>query len=150
MQPSAQNDVQAKTDLKMRTLRTLWVALCLSIVNLYVMTQLALTRNPEAPMNNALSLTLVAVGLLATLVAVLVRQRFLTKSAEEQRLDMVQQGYVIAGAITEVAALLGLVDFFLTSNRYYYVLFIIAACGQLLNFPRRQHVLDACFKSTNF
>ena len=37
MQPSAQNDVQAKTDLKMRTLRTLWVALCLSIVNLYVM-----------------------------------------------------------------------------------------------------------------
>jgi hypothetical protein len=49
----------------------------------------------------------------------------------------------VAWAITEVGALLGLLDFFKSADRYYYVLFLIAACGQLLHFPRREHVINA-------
>jgi hypothetical protein len=54
----------------------------------------------------------------------------------------------MAWAITEVAALLGLLDFFLTTDRYYYVLLIIAALGLLLHFPRREHVVNAAFKGS--
>ena len=62
-------------------------------------------------------------------VSVVIKKRFLTQSVEQQQLQLVQQGYVIAWAVTEVAALLGLLDFYLTGNRYYFILFIIAACG---------------------
>jgi hypothetical protein len=61
---------------------------------------------------------------------------------------MVQQAYIVTWAINEVAALLGLMDFFLTNDRYYFVLLIIAALGLLLHFPRREHVVNAAFKSS--
>ena len=83
-------------------------------------------------------------------VSVAIKKRFLTQSVEQQQPQLVQQGYVIALAVTEVAALLGLLDFYLTGNRYYFLLLIIAACGQLLHFPRRQHVIDACFKNPTY
>ena len=67
---------------------------------------------------------------------------------EQQNTGMVQQAYVMTWAITEVAALLGLLDFFLTNDRYYYVLLIIAALGQLLHYPRREHVVNAAFKGS--
>jgi len=40
----------------------------------------------------------------------------LTQSVEQQQPQLVQQGYVIAWAVTEVAALLGLLDFFITGS----------------------------------
>jgi hypothetical protein len=80
-------------------------------------------------------------------VAMVIKRKLLAQSVEQQRVPLVQQGYIIAWALTEVAAILGLLDFFATGNPYYFVLFIVAFCGQLLHFPRRQHVLDASFKN---
>jgi hypothetical protein len=129
-------------------MRTLWSALFLSIGVYYVFTLFA--EQPTINPNSALSLTLVAVGVLMIPVSVAIKKRFLTQSVEQQQPQLVQQGYVIALAVNEVAALLGLLDFYLTGNRYYFLLFIIAACGQLLHFPRRQHVMDACFKNPTY
>jgi hypothetical protein len=39
-----------------------------------------------------------------------------------------------------------MLDFFLTNNRYYYALLILAALGLLLHFPRREAVVNAAFK----
>lgn len=47
--------------------------------------------------------------------------------------------------MSEVAALLGLLDFFITSDPYFYALFIIAALGELFHFPRREHFENASF-----
>jgi len=67
---------------------------------------------------------------------------------DQQRVRLVQQAYIVAWAITETAALVGLLLFFLNGNRYYYVLFVIAAAGMLLHFPRREHVINASFKQS--
>lgn len=40
--------------------------------------------------------------------------------------------------------------FFLTGHRHYYLLFIVAACGLLLHFPRREAVMNAAFKGGIF
>jgi len=48
-------------------------------------------------------------------VSVPIKKRYLTQSVEQQQ-PLVQQGYVIAWAVTEVAALLGLLDFFITGS----------------------------------
>ena len=148
MQLSPQG-LQLKIEPRIRTIRTLWIAMLLSIGIYYVFT-LFIGQPKNSNPNSALTLTLVGVGLLTTLISVPIKKKFLARSVEEQRVELVQQGHIIAWAMSEVAALLGILDFFLTGNRYYYVLFLIAAIGQLLHFPRRQQLLDACFKNPAF
>ena len=140
---TSQNDLQLQIEQRIRTMRTVWSAMVLSIGVYYVFTLFA--EQPAVNPNSALSRTLVAVGLLMIPVALAIKKRFLTQSVEQQQPQLVQQGYVIAWAVTEVAALLGLLDFFITGNRYYFLLLIIGACGQLLHFPRRQHVIAAYY-----
>ena len=130
-------------------MRTLWIAMFLS-VGLYYMFTVFQGRSEDIKPNNNLSLMLVGVGLLTTLISFPVKNRLLTRAVEQQQVQLVQQGYIVAWAIAEVAALLGMLDFFLNGNRYYSILFIIAACGQLLHFPRREPVINASFRSPMF
>lgn len=125
-------------------MRTLWIALVLSIGAYYALT--LFVEQPEEHPNTALSVTLLALGLLMVPLSFVIKNKILRQAAEQQRAPLVQQGYIVAWAIVEVAALLGLLDFFVTGHRLYFLLFIIAVCGQLLHFPRRQHLLDASFK----
>ncbi len=120
----------------------------LSVGGYYFFT-LIVERSSEVSPNSTLSLSFVSVALLTIPVSFVVKKKFLTQSVDQQRPEIVQQGYVFALAVVEVGALLGLLDLFVTGNHYYFVPMIIAACGQLLHFPQRQHLLDACFKSTN-
>jgi hypothetical protein len=151
MNPQSANekDPQRNIELRIRTMRTLWIAMFLSIGLYYVLT-LFTGRSEDINPNSTLSLTLVGGALLTTLISFPIKNRLLTRAVEQQQVQLVQQGYVVAWALTEVAALLGLLDFFLTGNRYYYILFIIAACGQLFHFPRREPVINARFKSPMF
>jgi hypothetical protein len=145
--PANQNDPQTNIDLRIRTMRTLWFALLVSVGSYYVFTLIA-TRKENLEPNSNLSLTLLCIGMLTVSVSFLIKSKLLSKATEQQNTGMVQQAYVMAWAITEVAALLGLLDFFLTTDRYYYVLLIIAALGLLLHFPRREHVVNAAFKGS--
>lgn len=129
-------------------MRTLWIAMVLSVGGYYFFTLVAAERSSEVSPNSTLSLAFVVVALLTIPVSFLVRKKFLTQSVDQQRPEIVQQGYIFALAIIEVGALLGLLDLFVTGNHYYFVPMIIAASGQLLHFPQRQHLLDACFKSS--
>jgi len=59
---TSQNDLQLQIEQRIRTMRTLWGALVLSIGLYYVFTLFA--EQPTINPNSALSLTLVAVGVL--------------------------------------------------------------------------------------
>jgi len=128
-------------------MRMLWFAMLMSIAVYFVFTLFAQRKESLEP-NPTISLTLLCVAVLMVLVAFLIKSKLLSKAVEQQNTAMVQQAYVVTWAITEVAALLGLLDFFLTTDRYYYVLLIIAVLGLLLHFPRREHVVNAGFKSS--
>src|SRR5882672_2742472 len=143
MQRSNQDETQLKISARLRALRTIWFAMLVSVGLYYLLTLFTGNPHEDVRPNRQLFLALAAAGLLLVIVGLLLKQKYLNQAANEQRIELVQTGYVVAWAITEVAALLGLLDFFLTGNRHYFILFIIAACGHLLNFPRRQHLLDA-------
>lgn len=143
---NTQKEPQGNIEQRIRTMQILWIGMLLSVGAYYVFTFFS-GRSTEITPNRNLSLILVGVGLLTTLISFPIKNVLLAKAVEQQQVQMVQQGYIVAWAITEVAALLGLLDFFVTGNRYFYVLFIIAACGLLLHFPRREHVIDAGFKN---
>jgi hypothetical protein len=135
-------------EVRIRTMRTLWIALFLSVGMYFVWTAIADRPKNLAP-NSTLFLVLLAIALSTTLVSFPVKSMLVRKAAERQQLQLVQQAYVVALAMCEVSALLGVLDFFVTSNRYYYSLFILAACAQLLHFPRRVHLINASFKSSD-
>ena len=147
--PMNQNDPQADIELRMRTLRTLWFALLLSIVVYFVLTIFWKPAGEPTP-NPTLSLALLLAGAAMTLISFLIKSRLLSRAVDQRQLPMVQQAYIVGWAINEVAALLGMLDFYVTGHRHYYLLFIIAACGLLLHFPRREPVENAAFKNTGF
>ena len=128
-------------------MRTLWIAMLASVGGYFVLT-LFLHRSENASPNVTLSLVLAVIGFFAILISLPLKSRFLNRAAEQQQVSLVQQGYLLAWAVTDVAALLGLLDFFATNDRYYYISFLIAGCGQLLNFPKREHVENASFRSS--
>ena len=140
---------QTDIELRIRTIRTLWITLLLSIGSYYVFTLLA--KRPEnVEPNNTLFLVLVAIALSTTFISFPIKNKLLSRAIEQQQVPLVQQAYVLGLALCEVAALLGVLDFFATGDRYYYILFIIGACGLLLHFPQREHVVNASAKSSIF
>jgi len=147
MNPANQNNPQTEIELRIRTLRTLWFAL-LGSIGIYYGFTLVVERREGLESNPSLSLSLMCVAILMVLVAFVIKTKWLSRALEQKSTGMVQQAYVVTWAITEIAAVLGLMDFFLTNDRYYFVLLIIAALGVLLHFPRREHVVNAAFKSS--
>ncbi len=145
-QSANQNDPQTNVEARVMTMRILWMALLMTVVIYYVIT-IFVTRPEEVEPNPILSLVFICVAVLAVLMSFLIKSRLLSKAVDQHHLGMVQQAYTVAWAITEVAALLGLLDFFKTADRYYPALFIIAALGLLFHFPRREAVVNAAFKS---
>jgi|SRR5215218_1934597 len=146
-QTANQNDPQANIEQRILTMRILWFSMLMSIVIYYVITMFV-KRSEDLAENPSLSLFLLGAGVSTTLVSFLIKAKLLTKAVEQRNVGMVQQAYILTWAITEVAALLGLLDFFSTSHRHYYLLFLIAACGMLLHFPGREPVENAAFKSS--
>ena len=139
------NNTQETIELRLRTMRTLWIAMLLSVGGYFVFA-LFVGRPKNLAANPTLSLGLLGAAVLAALISFPFKSKLLNRAFEQQQVPLVQQAYIVALALVEVAALLGMLDFFTTSDRYYYVFFIIAALGQLLHFPRREHVLNALGK----
>ena len=145
--PANQNDPNANVELRIRTMRTLWTALLLSIGGYYILTKFAKLSEVVTP-NPRLSLALIVGAVLTTLVSFPIKNRLLSRAVDQQQVQQVQQAYIVGWAINEVGALLGMLDFFVTGNPRYYIPFIIAACGLLLHFPKREPVMDAAFKTS--
>jgi hypothetical protein len=135
-------DPQEDFELKIRTLRILWLALIVSIGLYYALTVFIGPREEIEP-NQMVTVVLAVIALSTILISFLIKSKLLTRAVEQQQVQLVQQAYIVAWALTEAAAILGLLDFFLTGHRHYYILFIIAALGQVLHFPRRDHVANA-------
>lgn len=147
MRPQRNPDNPQETfELRLRTMRTLWIAMILSLGGYFVFTLFA-GRSANLHPNPTLSLTFVVMAVSAALISFLVKSKLLNRAIEQQQVPLVQQAYIIALAVTEVGGLLGLVDFFATGNRYYYLPFLIAVGADLLHFPQREHVLKASGKT---
>jgi len=133
---TAQPDIEAGY----RTLLILWFAICMSVLMFLALTRLAPVAAVE---NRNLTLALNSLGLLPVALSFLIKQRALAKSVATQRLDLVQNAYVLSFALCESSALLGLVDHFTTGSRYSYFAFVIAGIGLLLHFPQKQNLVNA-------
>ena len=142
-----------EVDLNKRyqTLLILWFALLMSVVMYFFFVQIAAPpiANAETPPNSSLIIGITALGAVLVLVSFVVKRKLLEQSVEKQDPGLVQKGMIVAVALCEVAALLGLLERFVFGNRDYYLLLSVAALGDLFHFPRRSQLEAASYKSTN-
>ncbi|HMF57274.1 MAG TPA: hypothetical protein VK619_13105 [Pyrinomonadaceae bacterium] len=140
-----ESSTQAAVAARHRTLIVLWGAQLASIGLFALLT--ILIRNGAANTGNrgnaALTLTFTALGAFVVIVSLLMKQKLVARAIEERSLQKLQTAYVVAFAMCEVGALFGLVDFFITGNPYYYLLFVLGVAGLIINFPKRNDILAA-------
>jgi NADH:ubiquinone oxidoreductase subunit 2 (subunit N) len=132
-----------------QTMLVLWFALLMSIVMYFLFSLFATPEVGNEHKNPPSSMFIFGITALATFLVIIsfpVKQRFLQRSVENQDIGLVQKGMVIACAMCEVSALLGLLEHYIIRNREYYLLFILAAGGIALHFPRRSHLEAASYK----
>ena len=138
------NPSDINVDVRYQSILIVWFAIFMSI-SLYFLL-IWMTPKPPDPEKFSLALILSAISILPVAISFFVKSIILTRAAETQNLAQVQQAYVLALALCEVAVLLGVLAHFLAGSSYYVVPRAIGAAGILLHFPRRKHLLDATYK----
>jgi hypothetical protein len=136
-------------DKRYQTLIILWFALLMSIAVYFLFSMFVTPEVHGAgnPSRSLLIVVLTALGTFLVVVSFAVKNKFLERSVEKQDIRLVQKGLVIACAMCEVSALLGLLEYFVIGNREYYLLFVVAALGTAFHFPRRSQLESASYKN---
>lgn len=147
-QPGRYMDVDLNK--RYQTLLFLWFALLMSIVLYFVVALLAAPDAGAAPgsSNSLLTFALASLGTFVVVISFAVKRKLLERSIENQDVALVQKALVVACAMCEVTALMGLLERFIIRNSDYYLLLIVAAIGTVLHFPRREQLQAASYKSS--
>jgi len=137
-------------DKRYQTLVVLWSALLLGIGSFFLFSVLiapGIGNEPRNPRSSLLIVALTALGVFLVTVSFAVKRKLLQRSVEKQDAGLVQQALVIACAMCEASAMLGMLERFLVGKRDYYWLFLFAAAGTALHFPRRSQLEAASYKN---
>jgi hypothetical protein len=116
-----------------------------SIAGLFAITMFA-APEPRGIPSGVVLIVLAAVGALILVLSFAVKRKILERSVEKQDVMLVQQALVVAWAMCEASALLGVVERFVIGSGDHYLLFLIAAVGIALHVPRRNQLLSATWK----
>jgi len=122
-------------------LRIIWLAILAGLVAVFVVTRLV-----EGRAGGGLDVVfwiLLAVGAVGQAASFVLKEKMLKQSAAEQKPELARSAYILAYALCESVALLGLVAHFITGHRYYYWLFIIGGFGVVVHKPQRDDLLAA-------
>jgi F0F1-type ATP synthase membrane subunit c/vacuolar-type H+-ATPase subunit K len=130
--------IEAKAEARHRIILTLWFALLMSISVLFVMT-IMIPSNTTEP-NTTLSLALIGAAFMMVAGSVLIKQRIVQRAVEKRDAKMLQTGYILSFALSESAAIWGLVGHLVTGSSYYYFSFTLGVLGMILHFPKKDHV----------
>lgn len=145
--PSNQSGADAGLDVRLRTMRILWVVFLVTI-GLYALVTVFARPSQEIlserrQENPPLLLALGALGLSLVVLSFVIKRLYYRKAAEQLSPPQFQTGFIIAEVLCESCALFGLLGLFITWNDYAYALFVLGALGQLLHFPQRDQLAAA-------
>jgi len=141
--------METDLDKRYQTLVILWFGLLMSVAMYFLVSLIAPAINdqPGNPPNSTLVIALMVVGFLVVILSFPVKNKLLNRSVEKQDVSLVQKSLVIACAMCEVSAVIGLMERFLIGYRYYYFLFLFSAVGIALHFPRRTQLQNAGYQN---
>jgi O-antigen/teichoic acid export membrane protein len=146
MNPMNQRPEETMLQARYRIQLIIWIALIFAVVIFFVMTKVIGTP-PSAHDNPVLVWILMVLGALIIALSFLMKRRFMAQAVEQQSPATLQTALIIALALCESTALFGMVVFFATGSRYYYLFFIASVLGMLLHRPRRDQLRAVTFKN---
>ncbi len=133
-------------DKKYQTLVVLWFAMMMNIVVFFMVALFAAPEAPPSTGGSILLFVLAGSGAFLVVISFAIKRKLLERSVLNQDVTLVQKALVIACAMCEVAAILGLLQRFIMKGNDFYLLFFVAAVGTALHFPRREQLEAATYK----
>lgn len=136
-------------DKRYQTLLILWFAMLMNIGILFMVAFIAAPDRNDVtgPSSKILTFAFAAVGAFLVVISFAVKRKFFARAVDQQDVSLVQKGLILALAICEVSAMIGLIERFVIGNRDYFVLFLLAAIGIALHFPKRDDLRSANYKT---
>jgi FtsH-binding integral membrane protein len=144
--------METNLNARYQTLLILWFALLMSIGMFFLLTLFAAPKiadNASNPTNSVAVIVVTAVGAFLVILSFVVKRKLLERSVERQDINLVQQALIIPCALCEACALFGLFERFSFRVSASYLLFLLAATGTALHFPKRGQLEAATYKSRN-
>jgi cation transport ATPase len=129
-------------DSRFRGLVLIWGVQLFSLALLFTVMQIV-RPSLEIEFNQTLLFTFAALALATFSASFVLKSQFVSRATTERRPDLVTTGYILAYALCEACAVLGIVARFATGAREAIYFFVAALVGFLLHFPRRRHIQDA-------
>ncbi len=142
-QPISPQQTEEKVAARYRVILILWIAILISVG---VMFALAVVIPGSGTANQTLSFALLGIGFITATVSLLLKQQMLKKAIETHQIEGLLSAYIVGFALSESAAIFGLMDHFLTASGYYSFGFIVAAIGMFLHFPKKEHLRAVSFE----
>jgi NADH:ubiquinone oxidoreductase subunit 2 (subunit N) len=139
MQPNETQRVDPQG--RQRTLMVIWGAIFMSVVLLFVLASVVGPEQSGLARNSMLTIVLTAIGTLLMVASYFLRQKMLTRAFGQRRAETISSAYIVAFAMCEAAAICGLLLRFMTNERSYYFLFVMAVLGLILNLPRQDDII---------
>ena len=133
-------NIQREVDSGYNTLRIIWLAVVSVLVLIFIVTRLV---KPETANLKMLFWILLALGRMDLVASFIIKQALLKKAFLQQKVEMVRSAYIVAFALCESVALVGLVAHFVTGVEQYYFLFVLSGFGIMLHKPQREDLLVA-------
>jgi hypothetical protein len=142
--------MQIDLNQRYQTMLILWFALLMSIALYFVYLQFAPlpANDPGDPRNSSLIVGFTALGTVVVIASFLVKRKLLKRSIDKQDPLLVQKAMIVALAMCEVCALLGVIERLVIGYREYYLLLILAAVADVFHMPRRSQLEAASYKNT--
>ena len=129
---------QAKVTARCRGLLVIWGAQFVSLALFVALTRIV--QIEARPGDDVLLYQIFgALGGAGLALSFVLKYMLLKRAAATQRPDVATTAYVAAFALCELAAIFGLVNYFI-SGVPIVLLFVLAAIGLLFHFPRRAHI----------
>ena len=132
-----------------RTVTVVWAAMLGAIVTYALAGYLlrGVGTYEVAEDKRTLLLLLAALALTLTAASLFVKSALLLKADREQRPELTLTAYVVAFALSESAAIFGVIALFITGSTYSYLLVALGFVGVLLHKPGRDHFAAASYKN---
>ena len=137
---------EIKLETRLRVLRILWFAMMMNVVVLFLVT--LFFNRPMPQVESTMALLFPAIGLVITALSFVVRNKMLNVAINSQQVQAVQPAFIIAWAMCEVSALLGVFESLTLGSRSYIVMFVISELGMFLHTPKFDHLAAANYKQS--
>jgi predicted MFS family arabinose efflux permease len=136
-------EMESRVAARYMTFLILWFAMLMSVT---IFVGIAWIVTGQGMPNPLMSYALLAVGFSIVVVSFVLKQQLVRKAIDNRDLAALQSAQIIAMALCESAALLGMLDRFVTASQTSWFLFAIASLGMLAHFPKKDHVRAATSK----